>query len=200
MHVTLLLSHFINGSLGNTLLLAAAIIICTFIIEDPTTVTVGMLASAGVIPIGVGLISLYVGIMAGDIGFYFLGRFARTHPRLEQYVDHDFISPLKTWIEERYVLTIFIARFIPGARLPTYGASGFFRSSPGIFLTTVVTAAFVWATTLFFGAYWFNSVTAAWLGWTRWMVVLFFLIVLFFVGRYNVRAIRARRDAIKTET
>ena len=200
MHVTLFLSHFINGSLGNALLLALAIIICTFIIEDPTTVTVGMLASAGAIPIGIGLISLYVGIMAGDIGFYLLGRLARTHPRLERYVDHDFIAPLKAWIEERYILTIFIARFIPGARLPTYSASGFFRSSPGTFVVTVITAAFLWATALFFGAYWFNSVTAEWLGWTRWMIILFFLIVLFFVGRYNVRAIRARRDATIVET
>ncbi|HQT82543.1 MAG TPA: hypothetical protein PLW99_00080, partial [Candidatus Paceibacterota bacterium] len=57
------LFHLIGGAVGSSALLSLAIILGTFILEDPTTVIVGVLAADGVIGIPIALFSLYAGII-----------------------------------------------------------------------------------------------------------------------------------------
>ena len=116
------------------------------------------------------------------------------HPRLARYVDHEFVAPLRAWLETRYILTVFSARFIPGGRFPTYATSGFFRSPLLTLIIVVTVAASIWTTTLFLAAYWFGGLTESWLGPVRWGVALLFLLVLFFVGRHNLRSWQTKRD------
>lgn len=194
----LFLSHLIGGSVGSTALLSLAIIVATFILEDPTTVIVGVLAADHIIGVPVALFSLYAGIVLGDISLYCLGWLASTHPRLGRYVDHDFIAPFRAWLETRYVLTIFSARFIPGSRLPTYTASGFFRSPLSAFILTAIVATSIWTTLLFSASYWFGNLTAQWLGPVRWGIACIFLITLFFIARHNLLAYRAKKEESDT--
>ncbi len=188
------LSHIIAGSAGSLVLPTIAIILGVIFLEDTTTVIVGVLAADGILSIPFALSSLYAGIVLGDIGLYCLGRLASTHPRLAQYVDHDFIAPFRVWLETRFVLTVFSARFIPGARLPTYTASGFFRSPLSVFMLTAIGATSIWTTFLFTASYWFGNLTAEWMGLARWGIALTLLLILFLVGRHNVLSYRARRD------
>jgi membrane protein DedA with SNARE-associated domain len=194
-----LLSHFIIGSLGGSAFLSLGIILGVIFLEDTTTVIVGVLAADKLITIPHGLFSLYAGIVIGDIGLYCLGYLASTHPRLAHYVDHDFIAPFRAWLEARFVLTVFTARFIPGARLPTYTASGFFRSPLTTFMLTAIGATSVWTTFLFTASYWFGNVTAGWMGPVRWGIALAFVLILFLVGRHNVLAYRIKRDELGTD-
>lgn len=194
----LFLSHLIGGSVGSSLLLSLAIILGTFILEDPTTVIVGLLAADNTIGVPIALFSLYAGIVIGDIGLYCLGYLASTHPRLARYVDHDFIAPFRAWLETRYVLTIFSARFIPGSRLPTYTASGFFRSPLSTFVLTAIVATSIWTTLLFSASYWFGSFTSRWEDPVRWGIAIVFLLVLFFIGRHNLLAYRAKKNGLDT--
>ncbi len=187
------LYHFITGEAGSSTLLSLAIILGTFILEDPTTIIVGVLAADGIISVPLALLSLYTGIVVGDIGLYCLGWLASTSPRLARYVDHDLIAPFRAWLETRYILTIFSARFIPGARLPTYTSSGFFRSPLSTFIIVAIGATSIWTTLLFSASYWFGSLTSAWLGPVRWSIAGIALIALFFVGRHNILAYRATR-------
>jgi membrane protein DedA with SNARE-associated domain len=193
------LYHLITHADGSTVSLAFAIILGTFLLEDPTTIIVGVLAADGSIPIPLALFSLYTGIVVGDIGLYCLGWLASTHPRLAHYVDHDFVAPFRTWLETRFVLTVFSARFIPGARLPTYTASGFFRASLSTFIVIAIGATSVWTTLLFSASYWFGSLTAAWVGPVRWSIAFIALIGLFLVGRHNMLAYRAKRDEMNSD-
>ncbi len=186
------LLHFIDAAIGNPVLLSIAIILGTLVLEDPTIVIVGVLASDGTIGVPLALFSLYMGVVLGDVFFFSLGRYASTHPRLAKYVDHKYVSSARTWLETRYVLTIFSARFIPGSRLPTYAASGFMGSSFSTFLLTIVTASSIWTTILFILSYWFGSVTAEWLHEERWVIAIVFVILLFLVGRYNILRARPR--------
>ncbi|MHB1770120.1 MAG: DedA family protein [Minisyncoccota bacterium] len=194
MSLSLFLSHLIGGAVGSSVTLSLVIILGTFILEDPTTVIVGVLAADGAIGVPLALCSLYAGIILGDIGLYCLGWLASTHPRLGRYVDHEFVAPFRAWLESRYVLTIFTARFIPGSRLPTYTASGFFRSPLSTFVLTAIVATSVWTTILFSTSYWFGNFTSSWIGSVRWGVALLFLLILFFVGRRNLSAYRAKKD------
>ena len=196
--MVLFLSHLIGGSVGSTLLLALAIMLGTFFLEDTTTVIVGLLAADHIIGVPIALASLYAGIVVGDIGLYTLGYLASTHPRLARYVDHDFIAPFRAWLETRFVLTVFSARFIPGSRLPTYTASGFFRSPLSTFIMTAIVATSVWTTILFSASYWFGNLTSEWMGPVRWGIALAFLLGLFLIARHNLLAYRAKRNELGT--
>jgi membrane protein DedA with SNARE-associated domain len=181
-----LLGQVIIDALGHPLFLSAAIVIGVLILEDPTIVLVGVLASDGAISVPLALGSLYVGVILGDIVFFSIGRYASTHPRFARYVDHDYVVPVRAWLETRYALTIFSARFIPGSRLPTYAASGFIGKSFSTFLATVVLATAVWTTLLFALCYWFGSITAEWLHQERWIIAAVFIVLLVGAGHLNV--------------
>jgi len=173
------------------------IIIGAFFSEDVTAVIIGILAADGVITIPVALISLFIGIVLGDSSIYGLGRLASTHQQLGRYVDHDFLAPFRTWLKKRYVLTVFSARFIPGSRFLTYVACGFFHLRFPTFLLTAITAASIWTTLLFFASYWFGSFTSGWFSHIRWGIAIAFLLSLFFVGRHNLLAYRARKAELE---
>lgn len=196
MHFLRFFSDFLIASVTSGALPSLVIILGVIFLEDTTTVIVGVLAADHLITVSHGLLSLYLGIVIGDIGLYCLGYLASTHPKLARYVDHDFIAPFRAWIETRFVLTVFTARFIPGARMPTYTASGFFRSPLGVFIITSIGATSIWTTFLFFASYWFGNATTEWMGPARWSIALLFLLALFFVGRHNIRAYRAKRDEL----
>ena len=192
------ISLIIGGAGGSAILSLLAIILGVFFLEDTTVVIVGMLAADGIISVPFALFSLYTGIIIGDTLLYCLGRLASTHPRLGQYVDHDFVAPFRLWLETRFVLTGFSARFIPGARFPAYTASGFFRSPLTTFLATAISATSIWTTVLFSASYWFGSATSEWVGSVRWSVALTFLIALFFIARHNLLSYHARKGAVDT--
>lgn len=195
MHFSHYVAHLIGDISANGPLVGLSIILATFILEDPTTIMVGVLAADGVIPIPLALVSLWIGIAVGDVGVYGLGALARTHPRLAKFVDHDLIVPFRTWIETNYMMTIFSVRFVPGLRLPTYTASGFFRSPLRKFAIASIGATLIWTTLLFGASYWFGSVTSHWLSEARFGIAFAVLLMLFFAGRNNLRKQRAKQLA-----
>ncbi len=191
--INTLLHYLTSLASENVFLLPIILAIGVFFFEDTTVIIAGILAADAIIPFNLALGSIYFGIILGDLILYSIGRLASNHPRLAQYVDHDLVAPFRAWLETRFVLTVFAARFIPGARLPTYTASGFFRSELSRFILTATGATAVWTTLLFCISYWFGHTTSGWLGSARWAIAALFIIALFFIARRNLRAIRARK-------
>ncbi|MCX6786337.1 MAG: VTT domain-containing protein [Candidatus Kaiserbacteria bacterium] len=195
MFPSLFLSHFIGGAVGGTaVILALTIILCAFILEDATTVIVGVLVADGIISIPLAIVSIYIGIIIGDAVLYSVGSLARTHPRLAHYIDHDFTAPFRSWLEKRYALTILSGHFVPGLRFTTYIASGFFRSKLSTYILMAIVGSLIWETILFSAAFWFGSFTSEWIGTARWGLALVFLLIPFFIGRYNLRAYQAKKN------
>ena len=183
-------SHYlttaIGAALGHPLFLSLTIVIGTFILEDPTIILTGVLASDGLISVPLALFSLYAGVILGDLFFFSIGRYASTHPRFAHYVDHEYVAPVRAWLETRYVLTVFSARFIPGSRLPTYAASGFIGKSFSTFFATVIVATSLWTTVLFGLSYWFGAVTGEWLHQERWIIAIVLIAVIAIASHINV--------------
>lgn len=192
----LFLSHLIDGSAGSQALLSLVIILCAFFLEDLTTVIVGVLAADGIITIPVAFFSIYVGIALGDTALYTLGSFARTHPRLAHYIDHDFTAPFRSWLEKRYAFTIFSGHFVPGLRFTTYAASGFFRCPLSTYVPMAIAGGLILETALFAISYWFGSFTSAWFGPARWGIAGVFLLLTFFIARHNLLVYRARKNGV----
>ena len=63
--------------------------------------------------------------MLGDIGLYGLGKLAAMFPWAHR-LDPAAAGPQgQRWLQQRVFKVVFIARFLPGVRLPTYTACGF---------------------------------------------------------------------------
>lgn len=188
------LSHFTGGTADSILLLSLAIILCALFLEDLTTVIVGVLAADGIVPVPVALLSLYIGIALGDTALYSIGAFARTHPRLAHYIDHDFTAPFRTWLGHRYAFKIFSGHFVPGLRFTTFIASGFFRFPLRTYASMAVAGGLVLEMTLFTVSYWFGSFSSKWIGEVRWGIAGVFLLILFFIARHNILMYRAKKN------
>lgn len=177
------LFSWIAGAATSPLFVPFVIILATFVLEDAATVSVGVLSADGHISIAVGVISLIIGIVLGDFGLYGLGRLAITHPRIRRWVEHKKIAPVKRFIHDELISTVITTRFLPGLRLPTYLACGFFEVPFLSFLLPVLIAVGIWTPLLFLASYLFGFYTIDWLGVWRWPIVLAALGVLFLVGR-----------------
>lgn len=182
-----------SATIGNWLAFAGAtpfllpvvIVLGTFVLEDATTILVGVLAADGQVGVAEALLALYAGIVLGDFGLYALGRLAGGHRWAERLVEHDTVAPFRAWLETRLVFTVFVVRFVPGLRLPTYTASGFFKLPFRRFAITVVAATTIWTTLLFAASYFFGAVTADTLGIWRLPLGLSVAVLLFFWARSN---------------
>lgn len=190
------LSHFIGGEIGSAVLLPLAIILCALLLEDLTIVIVGVLAADGILPIPVAVVSLYIGAALGDTALYALGAFARTHPRLAHYIDHDFTAPFRSWLEHSYAFKVFSGHFVPGFRFTTYVASGFFRYPLSTYIPMAIAGGLILVTALFTISYWFGSVTSGLISHARWGIAGVFLLILFFIGRHNLKAYRAKKNEV----
>lgn len=189
------LTHFTGSTASSALLLSLAIALCAIFLEDVTTVVVGVLAADGLIPVPIAFMSLYIGIFIGDTSLYLLGAFARTHPRLAHYIDHDFTAPFRSWLLHGYAFKVFSGHFIPGFRFTTYAASGFFRFPLSTYIPMAIAGGLFLETTLFTLSYWFGSFSSKWVGEVRWGIAVVFLLVLFLIARHNVLAYRAKKIA-----
>lgn len=160
-----------------------AIIVATYILEDLSTIVVGILVADGHVNVGVGLVSLWIGIMTGDYGLYLLGMLAKAHPSICRIVEHEGLLPMRLKLEQNLRQVVMSTRFIPGLRLPTYVACGFFRVPFWEFARSVIGATIVWTTGIFFLAYYFGQSTSEWLGLWRWPIAVGAALVLILVAK-----------------
>ena len=120
-------------------------------LEDVATVSAAILTSYDYIPWQGAYLSLLAGIILGDLGLYGLG-YASSHFKWAQKIlERKRVKVVNSWLSTREIPAIIGARFIPGARLPTYTAMGFFKLSFPKFIITVLFASVIW-TSILFGA------------------------------------------------
>lgn len=142
------------------LLLFVLIMVATFVTEDLTTISVGVMVAQGRIGFLFGTIACFLGIFIGDILLYlagrYLGRPAVARAPLKWFVSENAVAKSSAWFARQGVKVIFASRFIPGARLPTYFAAGLLRTKFWWFTVYFALACAVW-TPLLVGL-------SAWLG------------------------------------
>ncbi len=137
-------------------MLAAA----TLVSEDLTCFSAGLLVSQGRIGFLWASLACFIGIFIGDVGLYLLGRLlgrtALGRAPLRWIVSEERVERARRWFESRGPLVIFLSRFMPGLRLPTYVAAGVVRTSLVTFSLWFMLAGLLW-TPMLVGL-------AAWLG------------------------------------
>jgi len=128
------------------------IILATFISEDATVIAVGLLIAAGKIDWGVGFMGCLIGIAVGDAGLWAFGRFvgrrALRWRRVREWLPEHTLDRWGRVFETHAVKAVFLARAVPGTRLPTYVAAGVLSKKAHRFLIWAALAATLWTPVL----------------------------------------------------
>lgn len=172
------------SSFGNDpVVLVVVILAATLVLEDAATIGAAMLAADGALSVSWASTALFAGIVLGDLGLYGLGWLAARNAWFRGKLQERVALDLRHWMGRRLVPIVFGARFIPGARLPAYTASGllglpFWRFTAAAAGATALWTALVFTAVFLFGVYLVDD-----LGPWRWVLAGGLALTLLLVSR-----------------
>ncbi len=125
-----------------------AVILGTLISEDLTVITVGLLMVNQSLDWGVGLISCFIAIVAGDLALWGLGkvvgRRVLTWPLIRNVVNDESVERWGRVLDSHTGKAVFLSRCLPGTRMPTFIAAGILSKKAHHFAMWVAIAALIW--------------------------------------------------------
>jgi membrane protein DedA with SNARE-associated domain len=172
---------------------AAAIIIGTFILEDAATVAAAMQVEDNALPLWLALISLYAGIVLGDLGLYALGRLSAHIPWIARQLPPHRQETIRAWIDGRIFKVVLGSRFLPGLRLPTYTTCGFVGADLRQFTLAAIVATGAWTSLLFTTSLRVGHFLMDHLGAWRWAGAAGFAIFIIVAGRAAAAGLQGAR-------
>ena len=121
--------------------LFAALFFSPFLQEDFGVILAAAASLAGVAPTPFLAVAILAGLVASDAWKYWMGRLARRYEWAHKFAEKPGVSVAGDLIKKEFLQTMVTARFVPGTRIPTYIAAGFFKAHyPKYVLTLVFTA------------------------------------------------------------
>ena len=116
--------------------------------EDLTCVAAGLLVADGRLSWLFASLACFVGILVGDLLLFaagrLLGRPAARVPPLSWMLSEEQLEQASAWFEREGPRVIFVSRFLPGLRLPTYFSAGVLRTNPLRFAFWFTLAGLAW--------------------------------------------------------
>lgn len=168
------------------LLASTAIILLSFVSEDAATISSALSIFGGPIAWPLGFLSCFLGIWAGDLGLYGLARFVGKpvlHSRLlMRFVDAATVERCQRTFVRNSSRTLFVSRFIPGTRLPTYVAAGLISMPVCRFAFVTGIAALFWISGIFALTKLFGSQALVWFTFVQSKFAAVVLTTLLLVG------------------
>lgn len=119
-----------------------ALALATFVSEDLACLAAAALIADGQLRLLPGIIACAVGIYAGDLILYFLGRAGA--PIARRFAPAEKLDAAARWMAERGAAVVVLSRFTPGLRLPAYLAAGILRTRFWRFTSYCLVAALIW--------------------------------------------------------
>jgi len=125
------------------------IFLLPFVQEDVAVIaaSTASLAGAGATPLI--FLTILLGLTGSDIWKYWLGYVARRHSWAHKFAEKPGVSVAGKLVKNELYQTLITARFVPGTRIPTYIACGFFESPYFRFVVYVITTAFMYVVLMF---------------------------------------------------
>jgi membrane protein DedA with SNARE-associated domain len=171
----------------------------TYILEDPTTVTCGLLVAEGHMTFTTAMVGLSVGIASADFCLYLIGRLMGTRVTAWGLVTESQLEDTQRWFNRNLFAAVFVTRFIPGARLPTYLGAGVFRAHAGRFLMVAVCASLVWTYLLLVITKQFGEAVLPILGSMKWPVSIGAILVLLLLHSFYWRRMKKAKGGAASD-
>lgn len=153
----------------------------TFVLEDVALASALALISQGQMSFFEAFVTCSLGIGVGDVGFYFLGRFAEKLPYFKKKSES---LQIKSFLDElrqnkKMDFAIVISRAIPGTRVPTYFAAGIIKYSLAKFVLLTALSVSVWVfAALYLGQAFFAIFEGRWL-----LAFILFFVLLYWIKK-----------------
>lgn len=127
----------------------------TFVSEDLTCISAGLLVQRGVMNPVAAISACAVGILVGDVGLWAIGRVfgtaAFSWPWVARHLRTRGVEQLREWLQAHAAVAILSSRFVPGARLPLYVVAGVAGLPGSRFACWASVAALLWTPVLVLG-------------------------------------------------
>lgn len=125
-----------------------AIVFATLVSEDLTCIGCGLLVSRGDLGLTTAIIACVFGLWFGDLTLYgwghFVGRPALKRRPLRWWFTQQDVDKCAAWYESKGPVVIYMARIVPGCRLPTYFAAGLLGARFWRFTLDCLVACALW--------------------------------------------------------
>lgn len=120
----------------------------TFVSEDAACIAAGTAAAHGQISLAAAMAACFLGIFAGDMALYGIGRIAGArifhNSLLRRVVSDATRTKASNWLVKNGASAVFLSRFVTGLRLPTYLAAGAMRADARKFAAYFLLASGIW--------------------------------------------------------
>ncbi|MEM8936217.1 MAG: VTT domain-containing protein [Pseudomonadota bacterium] len=100
-----------------------------FLQEDAAVIGAATASVTGLGPTELLIPAILAGLMASDAWKYWIGRLALRHDWAHKMAEKPGVSRAGELVRKEFVQTMLMARFVPGTRIPTYVACGFFKAN-----------------------------------------------------------------------
>jgi membrane protein DedA with SNARE-associated domain len=158
----------------------------TFVSEDLTCISAGLLARAGSIDPFVAVLGSFLGIFVSDIWLWGMGRWIGRRVLRWRWVARRVpaagVDRFGESFDRHIGKAVIASRFLPGTRLPMYVGAGIVSKRPFAFIGWLAVAAAIWTPILVLAAMTFGPVAARpfemifGVGWPSWIAAALLLL------------------------
>lgn len=126
-----------------------AIFLLPFIQEDAAVIGAATASIMGLAPTSFLVAAIISGLIASDAWKYWIGRLARRYAWAHRFAEKPGVSVAGDLVRKEFIQTMLTARFVPGTRIPTYVACGFFRANYAKYLVVLMMTAAMYVAIVF---------------------------------------------------
>lgn len=160
------------------------LVLATLVSEDLTCIGAGVLSARNPSLFVPFVAACALGIFLGDVLLFCVGKWvgavALTRKPLCWWLTPERVASKRQWLETKGLVVIFLSRFIPGARLPTYFAAGLLNVPFVKFLSYFALAVLVWTPILVGLSFQFGEQMRRWYG--DYVQLWLFVVLGVFIG------------------
>jgi len=156
----------------------ATLFFLTFVQEDAAIVAASFSTVEYGLPVSLAFISVYLGIITGDLFIYSLGRVAQRSNWLRSKVIGPKVDQVKNWLDNNFVWAVAVCRVTPTLLFPTYIAIGWFKMPIKRFLLVTVVTSAIYTPIVFVLVTLLGDVFLHKFGYWAWAAVLLLVILL----------------------
>lgn len=174
----------------------AIIFFMTFVHEDAAILAAAFSIIERNMPVLLAFISVYLGIVTGDITIYGLGHIAQKNAWLRSKIIGPKVERIKIWLEKHLVRVLILSRITPGLLFPTFVACGWFRIPFIRFTIVSVLSGAIYSSLVLTLVIIFGDLVLGHLGYWSWGVAALIIVILAVRNAFKPRWSKKTEDAM----
>ncbi len=144
----------------------------TFLHEDAAILAAAFSNVEYGMPMGYAYVSIFLGIISGDLVIYGLGHFAQKNAWLRSKIIGPKVERVKLWLETHLVRVLLLCRITPGLLFPTYVACGWFKIPFGRFAFITILSGVIYSSILLTVIILFGDLVLVHLDYWAWILLV----------------------------